>query len=60
MIGAGSWLLLVCLEKLQEISGVAVFLTETQTAVSQNINRLVVKNNVWLLLQSLMVYFTLL
>lgn len=38
MIGAGSWLLLVCLEKLQEISGVAAFLTETQTAVNQNIN----------------------
>lgn len=58
MIGAGSWLLLVCLEKLQEISGVAAFLIETQTAVSQNINKLGIKNNVWLLLHPLMVYFT--
>lgn len=48
IIGAGSWLLLVCLEKLQEISGVAAFLIERQTAVNQNINELGIKNNVWL------------
>ena len=39
MIGAGSWLLLVCFEKLQEISGAAAFFVETQTAVEQNIMR---------------------
>lgn len=38
MIGAGSWLLTVCLEKLQEISGAAAFFVETQTAAEQNIN----------------------
>lgn len=46
MIGAGSWLLLVCLEKLQEISGVAAFLIETQTAVNQNINEIGITNDV--------------
>lgn len=44
MIGAGSWLLLVCLEKLQEISGVAAFFIETQMAVNQNINKLGILN----------------
>lgn len=39
MIGAGSWLLPACLEKLQEISGAAAFFVETQTAVEQNILR---------------------
>lgn len=58
MIGAGSWLLLVCLEKLHEISGVAAFLIETQMAVNQNKNELGIKNNVCLLLHSLTVYFT--
>lgn len=37
MIGARSWLLPACLEKLQEISGAAVFFVETQTAAEQNI-----------------------
>ena len=32
MMGAGSWLLPGCLEKLQEISGPAGFFTETQSA----------------------------
>lgn len=32
MIGAGSWLPPVCLEKLQEISGAATFFVVTQTA----------------------------
>lgn len=36
MMGAGSWLLMLCLEKLQEISGAAAFFVETQTA-EQNI-----------------------
>jgi len=36
MIGAGSWLLLACLEKLQEISGAAAFFVGTQTAAEQN------------------------
>ena len=36
MIGAGSWLLPACLEKLQEISGAAAFFVETQTAAEQN------------------------
>lgn len=37
MIGAASWLLLVqlCLEKLQEISGAAVFFVVTQAAGEQ-------------------------
>lgn len=38
IIGAGSWLLPVCLEKLQEISGGATFFVETQTAAEQSIN----------------------
>lgn len=58
MIGAGSWLLLVCLEKLQEISGVAAFLIETQTAVNQNISEIGITNDVWLLLYWLVLYFT--
>lgn len=33
MMGAGSWLVPACLEKLQEISGAAAFFAETQTAV---------------------------
>ncbi len=36
MIGAGSWLLPACLEKLQEISGAAAFFVDTQTAAEQN------------------------
>lgn len=48
IIGAGSWLLFVCLEKLHEISGVAAFLIETQTAVEQNTNKSGIKDNVWL------------
>lgn len=39
MIGAGSWLLPACLEKLQEISGADVFFVTTQTAAKQNIIR---------------------
>lgn len=47
MIGAGSWLLpLMCLEKLQQISGVAAFLIETQRAVKQNTSELGIKHNV--------------
>lgn len=57
MIGAGSWLLLVCLEKLQEISGVAAFLMETQMAEKQNINELGIKD-LWPLLHLLIVYLT--
>lgn len=37
MIGAGSWLLPACLEKLQEISGAAAFFVETQIAAKQYI-----------------------
>lgn len=39
MIGAGSWLVPACLEKLQEISGAGAFFVETQTAAKQNIIR---------------------
>lgn len=35
MIGAGSWLGPMCLEKLQENSGAAVFFVVTQTANEQ-------------------------
>lgn len=35
MIGAGSWLVPVCFEKLQEISGAATFFVETQTATEK-------------------------
>lgn len=35
MIGAGSWLVPACFEKLQEISGAATFFVETQTAAEQ-------------------------
>lgn len=36
MIGAGSWLLPVCFEKLQEISGADIFFVETLTATKLN------------------------
>ena len=39
MIGAASWLLAVCLEKLQEISGAAAFFVVTQTAATPIIIR---------------------
>lgn len=38
MIGAGSWLLPACLEKLQEISGMAAFFVETQTAAEKTLS----------------------
>lgn len=40
MIGAGSWLPLACLEKLQEISGVAAFFIGTQMAGKPSKNKL--------------------
>lgn len=46
MIGAGSWLLLACLEKLQEISGVAAFLIGTQMAGKPSKNKLGIKDKV--------------
>ena len=39
MMGAGSWLLLVCLEKLQEISGADDFFVGTQIATKIKKNR---------------------
>lgn len=46
MIGAGSWLPLACLEKLQEISGVAAFFIGTQMAGKPSKNKLGNKDKV--------------